>query len=136
MTRCRPSPKPKLNPSPKPVHEPNPRPTRLALALTPSSKPSPEQVLAKELENQEIIKKMAEQKKQEQEYLAAAKIATAKGDSAKTIIRATAEAQSIKIKQQQLKSSSQYIEYLKAQKWDGKMPQVVGSGGLIIDLKK
>ena len=69
--------------------------------------------------------------------MAAAKIATAKGDSAKTIIRATAEAQSIKIKQEQLRSSSQYIEYLKAQRWDGKMPQVVGSGGgLIIDLKK
>jgi len=29
------------------------------------------------------------------------------------------------------------MEYLKAQRWDGKMPQVVGSGGgLIIDLKK
>ena len=32
--------------------------------------------------------------------------------------------------------SLQYIEYLKAQRWDGKMPQVVGTGsGLIIDLK-
>ena len=69
--------------------------------------------------------------------MAEAKIATAKGDSAKTIIKATAEAQSIKIKQEQLKSSSLYIEYLKAQRWDGKMPQVVGTGsGLIIDLKK
>ena len=97
------------------------------------------QNIATEITNKETQKQKnltAEQKKQEQEYLAAAKIATAKGDSAKTIIRATAEAQSIKIKQQQLKSSSQYIEYLKAQKWDGKMPQVVGSGGLIIDLKK
>jgi regulator of protease activity HflC (stomatin/prohibitin superfamily) len=96
--------------------------------------------IATEITNKETQKQKnltAEQKKQEQEYLAAAKIATAKGDSAKTIIRATAEAQSIKIKQEQLRSSSQYIEYLKAQRWDGKMPQVVGSGGgLIIDLKK
>ena len=62
---------------------------------------------------------------------------TAKGDSAKAIINATAEAEAIKIKQQQLRQSTQYIEYLKAQKWDGQMPQVVGSGsGLIIDLKK
>ena len=98
------------------------------------------QNIATEITNKETQKQKnltAEQKKQEQEYLAAAKIATAKGDSAKTIIRATAEAQSIKIKQEQLRKSPQYIEYLKAQRWDGKMPQVVGSGGgLIIDLKK
>ena len=77
----------------------------------------------------------AEQKQQEQIYLASAKIETAKGDSAKVVIKANAEAQSIKIKQKQLRQSPQYIEYLKAVQWDGKMPQVVGSGGLIIDLK-
>ena len=59
------------------------------------------------------------------------------GDSAKAIINATAEAEAIKIKQQQLRQSPTYIEYMKAQKWDGKMPQVVGTGsGMIIDLKR
>ena len=61
---------------------------------------------------------------------------TAKGDSAKAVISATAEAEAIKIKQRQLRQSPQYIEYLKAQRWNGQMPKVVGSsGGLIIDLK-
>lgn len=96
--------------------------------------------IAAEITNKETQKQKnltAEQKKQEQEYLAAAKIETAKGDSAKAIINATAEAEAIKIKQQQLRQSTQYIEYLKAQRWNGQMPQVVGSGtGLIIDLKK
>jgi prohibitin 1 len=95
--------------------------------------------IATEITNKETQKQKnltAQQKQQEQIYLASAKIETAKGDSAKAVINATAEAQAIKIKQQQLRQSPQYIEYLKAQRWDGKMPQVVGSnGGLIIDLK-
>tara|TARA_R110002020_G_C16300125_1_gene773067 strand:+ start:2821 stop:3642 length:822 start_codon:yes stop_codon:yes gene_type:complete len=94
--------------------------------------------IATEITNKETQKQKnltAEQKQQEQIYLASAKIETAKGDSAKVVIKANAEAQSIKIKQKQLRQSPQYIEYLKAVQWDGKMPQVVGSGGLIIDLK-
>jgi prohibitin 1 len=97
--------------------------------------------IATEITNKETQKQKnltAQQKKQEQIYLAAAKIEAAKGDSAKLIINATSEAEAIKIKQQQLRQSPQYIEYMKAQRWDGKMPQVVTSGGsgLIIDMKK
>lgn len=92
------------------------------------------QITEKETQKQRNL--TAKEKQKEQEYLANAKIATARGDSAKLMINANAEAESIKIKQQQLRQSPQYIEYLKAQRWDGKMPQVVGNGsGLIIDLK-
>lgn len=95
--------------------------------------------IATEITNKETQKQKnltAQQKQQEQIYLASAKMETARGDSAKAVINATAEAQAIRIKQQQLRQSPQYIEYLKAQRWDGRMPQVVGSnGGLIIDLK-
>lgn len=96
--------------------------------------------IATEITNKETQKQKnltAMQMQQEQEYLAKAKIAIAQGDSAKLIINATAEAEAIKIKQQQLKQSPQYIEYMKAQKWDGKLPQVMsGNGGLIIDMTK
>lgn len=95
--------------------------------------------IATEITNKETQKQKnltAQQKQQEQIYLAAAKMETAKGDSAKAVISATAEAEAIKIKQRQLRQSPQYIEYLKAQRWNGQMPKVVGSsGGLIIDLK-
>lgn len=80
----------------------------------------------------------SELKKIEEKNLADAKIETARGDSAKVIINASAEANAIKIKQEQLRQSPQYIEYMKASKWDGKTPQVVadGSGGFIINLEK
>jgi hypothetical protein len=52
------------------------------------------------------------------------------------MINSTAEALSIKIKQQQLAKSPQYVEYLKTTKWNGVLPQVTGSGGLIIDMSK
>ena len=71
--------------------------------------------IATEITNKETQKQKnltAEQKQQEQIYLASAKIETAKGDSAKVVIKANAEAQSIKIKQKQLRQSPQYIEYL------------------------
>lgn len=93
------------------------------------------QITAKETQKQRNL--TAKEKQKEQEYLAKAKVATAQGDSAKVMINAAAEANAIRIKQEQLRQSPQYIEYMKAQRWDGKMPQVVGTeSGLIIDLKK
>lgn len=62
------------------------------------------------------------------------KIAQARADSAAQVIAAAGEAEAIKRKQVSL--SDTYIEYLKVNKWDGKMPQVqTGSGGLIMNLK-
>ena len=48
------------------------------------------------------------------------------------------ETEAIKIKAEQLKKSPQYIEYMKAKKWDGVLPTVMSgqNGGLIIDLSK
>lgn len=63
------------------------------------------------------------------------KIATAKGDSADMVIRASGKAESVKKEQQFL--TPMYIEYLKAQRWDGKLPTVSsGSGGMILQLKQ
>lgn len=87
-------------------------------------------------ETQKQKNKTSELKKIEEKNLADAKIETARGDSAKAIINAMSETEAIKIKTEQLRKSPQYIEYMKAKRWDGKMPQVVGTGGgLIIDLK-
>jgi prohibitin 1 len=95
-----------------------------------------QQITVKETQKQKNL--TAKEKQKEEEYLAAAKIAKTQGDSAKIIISAAAEANAIKIKQEQLRQSPQYIEYMKAKKWNGVMPTVVTSGGsgLIIDMKK
>jgi len=70
-------------------------------------------------ETQKQKNKTSELMKTEQENLADAKVATARGDSLALIINSSAEANAIKIKQQQLRQSPQYIEYMKAKKWDG-----------------
>jgi regulator of protease activity HflC (stomatin/prohibitin superfamily) len=54
------------------------------------------------------------------------KVAVARADSAEMIINASAAAMSIKIKQTQI--TPMYIEYLKAQAWDGKLPTTVAGG--------
>lgn len=59
------------------------------------------------------------------------KIAQARADSAAQVIAASGEAEAIRRKQVSLNST--YIDYLKIQKWDGKLPQVqTGNGGGII----
>lgn len=86
-------------------------------------------------ETQKQKNKTSELKKIEEKNLADAKIETARGDSAKAIINAMSETEAIKIKTEQLRKSPQYIEYMKAKKWDGVLPQVMSGGsGLIIDL--
>ena len=62
------------------------------------------------------------------------KVAVARADSAETIINAQAAALAIKIKQTQL--SPLYIEYIKAQAWDGKLPKTVAGGsGTFLNIK-
>lgn len=59
------------------------------------------------------------------------KIAEARGDSAQAVISASGEAEAIRRKQVVL--TREYVEYLKVQKWDGKLPQVqTGSNGSIL----
>jgi len=62
------------------------------------------------------------------------KVAVARADSAETIINAQAAALAIKIKQNQL--SPLYIEYIKAQNWDGRLPTTMAGGsGTFLNIK-
>lgn len=56
-------------------------------------------------------------------------IATARGDSASKVINALADAEVIKVKTQSLSSSPQYIDLIKAEKWDGHLSQIVTGSG-------
>ena len=63
------------------------------------------------------------------------KVAVARADSAETVINANASALAIKIKQTQL--TPMYIEYLKAQAWDGKLPTTIAGGsGTFLNIKQ
>lgn len=69
----------------------------------------------------------AEYKLQEQETLAKAAVATARGEAESSLIRARSEAQSNQLKLQTL--TPQLIQYEAVQKWDGQLPQI--SGGAV-----
>jgi hypothetical protein len=62
------------------------------------------------------------------------KIATAKGDSAKAVIDAQAYAEATRLKQKEI--SPLYVEFLKAQKWNGVLPTTVAGGsGTFLNIK-
>jgi regulator of protease activity HflC (stomatin/prohibitin superfamily) len=62
------------------------------------------------------------------------KIAIARGDSAKSVIDAQASALTMKLKQKEI--TPLYVEFLKAQKWDGKLPTTVAGGsGTFLNIK-
>lgn len=62
------------------------------------------------------------------------KIAVARADSAETIINASAQAYSIKLKQKEL--TANYIEFKKIEKWDGQLPTTMtGNSGSLINIK-
>lgn len=62
-------------------------------------------------------------------------IATAQGDSASKVIRAAGEAEAVKKIQTVLTPT--YVDYIKANQWDGKLPGVMsGSGGMMLNLKQ
>lgn len=63
------------------------------------------------------------------------KVAVARADSAELVINANAAAQAIKIKQNQI--TPMYIEYLKAQAWNGVLPTTMaGNSGMFLNLNK
>lgn len=64
------------------------------------------------------------------------KTAVEKAEADKTvkITEAEAEAQAVSIIQEQLSANPTYVEYIKAMKWDGVMPKVVGANGMILDV--
>ncbi len=55
--------------------------------------------------------------------------AQAEGIAQANIAQANGEAQAIQIINQALSTNPQYLEWLKTQQWDGKLPLVVGEGG-------
>ena len=62
-------------------------------------------------------------------------IAKARGDSATKVINAMGEAEAVKKIQQVLTPT--YVEYIKASRWNGVQPSVVGGGGgMILQLKQ
>lgn len=76
----------------------------------------------------------AMQRKLVAEAEAQEKIAIARGDSAKVIIDAQALALAMKLKQKEI--TPLYVEYLKAQAWDGKLPTTVAGGsGTFLNIK-
>lgn len=89
-------------------------------------------------EEQEQKNLLAQKMKVEAINLAAAQIEKARGDSSAQVIRAAAESEMIRLKQLQLAKSPNYIELVKAQKWDGSYGSgnVYGEGvGLFKTLK-
>src|ERR671920_320578 len=58
-----------------------------------------------------------------------ANVAQAQGISQANILKAQGESQAINIIDKQLHNSTIYLDWLKAQKWDGKLPLVTGSSG-------
>jgi hypothetical protein len=76
----------------------------------------------------------ATQRKLVAEAEAQEKIAIARGDSAKVIIDAQALALAMKLKQKEI--TPLYVEYLKAQSWNGVLPTTVaGSSGTFLNIK-
>jgi prohibitin 2 len=58
-----------------------------------------------------------------------ANIARAEGLRQANILEAQGEAEAIKIIDEQLRNNPNYLEWLKTQRWDGKLPLVIGEGG-------
>lgn len=58
-----------------------------------------------------------------------ANIASAEGQRQANILRAQGESEAVKIIDAQLRNSTEYLNWLQSQRWDGKLPLVTGSGG-------
>jgi prohibitin 2 len=58
-----------------------------------------------------------------------ANIARAQGVKESNVLQAEGESAAINIIEQQLRNSTTYLDWLKAQKWDGQLPLVTGSVG-------
>jgi prohibitin 2 len=57
-----------------------------------------------------------------------ANVARSEGVRQSNVLQAEGESQAIKIIDQQLRTSPTYLEWLKTQRWDGKLPLVTGGG--------
>jgi regulator of protease activity HflC (stomatin/prohibitin superfamily) len=89
---------------------------------------------AKQTAQQEALK--AQQDLNRIKIEAEQKVVNAQAQADATKAQAEAEAYAIQIIQEQLSQSEAYLEYQKIQKWDGQLPQVMGEGNPIIDMRE
>lgn len=85
-----------------------------------------EAIQAKVIAEQDALK--MENKTKEKQEEAKQVLIAAEADAESKRIAAKAEADAIELIQKQLATSPNYIDYLKIDRWDGKLPQVVGDG--------
>jgi len=76
----------------------------------------------------------AKQTAQQQALKAEQDLTRIKVEAEQKVEQARAEAESIKLIQETLKTSPEYIEYIKWSKWDGQLPSVMSGGDYILDV--
>jgi regulator of protease activity HflC (stomatin/prohibitin superfamily) len=104
------------------LKQPNPTDAQLAASINAKIKAKQDAETSK----MQLQSSIAEANKQ---------IAKARGDSATKVINAMGEAEAVKKIQQVLTPT--YVEYIKATRWNGVQPSVVGGGGgMILQLKQ
>ena len=76
----------------------------------------------------------AKQTAQQQALKAEQDLVRIEVEAKQKIAQAEAEAESIRLIQESLAKSPDYVDYVKWNKWDGKLPEVVGSDGVLVDV--
>lgn len=76
----------------------------------------------------------AKQTAQQQALKAEQDLARIEVEAKQKIAQAEAEAESIRLIQEALAKSPDYVDYVKWNKWDGKLPEVMGSDGVLVDV--
>lgn len=85
-----------------------------------------EAIQAKVIAEQDALKMENKTKEKEEEAKQVLIAAQAEADSKK--VAAEAEAEAIRLIQEQLANSPNYVDYLKIERWNGELPQVVSDG--------
>lgn len=85
-----------------------------------------EAIQAKVIAEQDALKMENKTKEKEEEAKQVLIAAQAEADSKE--VAAKAEAEAIRLIQEQLANSPNYVDYLKIERWNGELPQVVGDG--------
>lgn len=88
----------------------------------------------KDLETQQNLlaktKIQAESVAAEAEGKKNAAIALAQGEKEAQILKAQGEAESVRLINEQLRASPEYIQYIQAQRWNGELPKIVSGGDI------
>lgn len=79
---------------------------------------------------------IAEQNKLVSEINKQKEIMEAEANKKVSILKAEAEAEAVRIIQEQLSKNPTYIDYIRWSRWDGKLPEVMGTDSIITDTRK